>query len=251
VHVTPTELRAVTRGALVLRYAALGPIAGVLVELPANGTLETTLEEPCTEPHWGVVLRGEIEIEEGGRRRVVPAGSGYHVRGGGAGHRFHAARRAILAGFVPLEGRDLEEALAPLAVDVGEDPGPAEERAIPTPAGAPPAEGEIRAEATEMGPWLLTAAEFGPKSGYGTGYCDASHWGVVLAGGAGVEFEDDVEVLGAGDFYYMPPGPPGHRIEVADRAVTADFTPRSEVDGSVRLAEWRKEIRTPSPGGMP
>jgi hypothetical protein len=248
VHVTPTDLRAVKRGALVLRYAALGPIAGVLVELPANGTLETTLEEPCTEPHWGVVLRGDIEIEEGGRRRLVPAGSGYHVAGGEA-HRFHAARRAILAGFVPLEGRDVDEALAPLAVDIGVRPAPGEDRGSAVAVGAPLAEGEIRAEATEMGPWLLQVAEFGPKSGYGTGYCDAPHWGVVLNGGAGVEFEDDVEVLGAGDFYYMAPGPPGHRIEVADRAVIADFTPLSAVDGSVRLAEWRKEIRTPSSQG--
>jgi hypothetical protein len=85
----------------------------------------------------------------------------------------------------------------------------------------------------------MTRSAFGSTSGYNTSWCDLPHWGVVVAGGAAIEYEDDVEVVSAGDFYYCPPGPPGHKLEVADGAVLVDFTPREAVDAGARVSDWR------------
>lgn len=244
-HVTPTELRVVRRGSLILRFAEFGPIAAVLAELPASGSLDTSLEEPCTDPHWGVVLRGELEVEEDGQRRRIRSGSGFHVPGGGEGHRFFSVARAVVAGFVPLDGRDAASVLETIVVPPDRRPDASEE----DPAGDAPHEemaaGEIRATTTAMGPWVMTRSVFGPTSGYGANFCDAPHWGVVVAGAAGIEYEDDVEVLGTGDFYHMAQGPPGHRIEVADGAILVDLTPAAALDGSLRLVEWRETMALP------
>lgn len=112
-HVSPTELRVVHRGSLLLRFAILGPVAAVIAELPPTGSLDTSLEEPCTEPHWGIVLRGDLEVEQDGERRSIAGGSTFYVPGGGPGHRFFATGRAVVAGFVPLEGREPEAILPP------------------------------------------------------------------------------------------------------------------------------------------
>ena len=242
-HVTPTELHVVKRGSLGLRFCVLGPVAAVLAELPASGSLDTTLEEPCTEPHWGLVLRGELEVDQGGQRRRIGAGSGFYVPGGEPSHRFYAARRAVVAGFVPLEGRAAEEALPRSGPDGEVHVTPAEEKETPDTDESQLAPGEIRAEIIAMGPWALTQATFGPTSGYSNTYCDAPHWGIVVSGAAAIEFEDDIEVLGAGDFYHAPQGPPGHRLEVVDGAVIADFTPLDTLQAGVRLVEWREELR--------
>jgi hypothetical protein len=255
-HVTPTELRVIQRGSLILRFADLGPVAGVLAELPASGSLDTTLEDTCQESHWGVGLRGRLEVESTGSTRTILPGTGFYIPGGPPGHRFFASGPAIVAGFVPLDGRPVETVL-PAGGTWDAEGETRMAPADPERAAAEPAEGQIRAEAEPMGGWIMTRAEFGPSSGFGSSFCDVPHWGVALRGSAAVEHEDDVEVLGAGDFFYLPPGPPGHRIEVADSFSMVDFTPVEGLRRAVRLMEWRETIfdpvalgrlRSPAPG---
>ena len=233
-HVTPSELRAVRRQTLTLRTARLGPVGAVLAEVPAAGEARTTLEDPCDRPHWAVVLRGEVEVDVAGNRFAVPAGHTFHVAGGDPAHRFFASRRSVLAGFAPLgppkpRGRN--------GAASGAWP-PVIQLAGSTAAG-PVTAGDVVAETTDAGDWLMTQAAFGATSGYGSDWCDVSHWGVVVSGGLAIEYEDDGEVLGAGDFYYCPPGPPGHKFEVADGATIVDFTPRDALARATRLAYWR------------
>ena len=65
---------------------------------------------------------------------------------------------------------------------------------------------------------------------------------MVAAGRIAIEWEDDVEVLGTGDIYYCPPGPPGHRITAADPATMVDLTPMTSLETVTRLAEWRRPL---------
>jgi hypothetical protein len=240
-HVSPTELRVVHRGSLVLRLAVLGPVAAVIAELPPTGSLDTSLEEPCVEPHWGIVLRGDLEMEQDGERRAIAGGSTFYVPGGGAGHRFFATGRAVVAGFVPLEGRDPEAILPP--AQKGAANGQDHEAGRISRGSEEPerlAAGEVRAEGVPMGPWVMMRVTFGPTSGFGADFCDAPHWGLVVAGSIAIEYEDDVEVLGTGDVFHTPQGPPGHRLEVADGATIVDFTPTEALGGPGRLSEWRQ-----------
>lgn len=292
-RVTPSELRAVRRRELTLRSARLGPVAAILVEAPSEGSRQTTLEEPCEEPHWAIVLRGELELRRGrGRWRLLP-GDVFHVPAGPPAHRFFAARLTVLAGFVPLpEGEDSAEmgtdgaaidiaGIARLAGSVapprlsGPDPersaglagrpfrGHLSSSAVGRPPngdrasvvvarrldGDPVPAGEVEAEAVAMGAWVMARACFGPTSGYGANWCDLAHWGLVVSGGATIEYEDDVEVIRAGDFYYCPAGPPGHRLEVADAAMVVDFTPQDAFDSGLRIEDWRARVPLLEPAG--
>jgi mannose-6-phosphate isomerase-like protein (cupin superfamily) len=222
-HITPSELRAAPRRDLTVRSVRLGPVSAVLAELPAGGSAGTTLEEACDRAHWAVVLRGEIELLRGAERTEVTTGQAFYVPAGKPAHRFRSPRRAVIAGFVPVSDRDAT--VGALCVT-----------GVPT---AEPATGEIHAEALSAGPWIMTRSSFGPTSGYGAGWCDVAHWGVVTSGGGVIEYEDDVEVVAAGDLYYCPPGPPGHKLEVADRATFIDFTAREALEKSPRIGEWR------------
>ena len=65
------------------------------------------------------------------------------------------------------------------------------------------------------------------------------HWGVVTVGSIAIEWEDDVEVVGPGDVFHCPAGPPGHRIEAAEAATIIDFTPVEAARGDARVAGWR------------
>jgi mannose-6-phosphate isomerase-like protein (cupin superfamily) len=283
-RVTPSDLRAVRRRELTLRSARLGPVAAVLVEAPGEGSRQTPLEEPCEEPHWSIVLRGELELRRGrGRWRLLP-GDVFHVPAGSPPHRFFAARLTVLAGFVPLPDGDASGDMGSdraagnlagitrlaahsqpprLAAD-GERgtglPRTLRGRGATGPLARPPngdrgsvvvarrldgpavPAGEVEAEAVAMGPWVMARACFGPTSGYGANWCDLPHWGLVVSGGAAIEYEDDVEVVGPGDFYYCPPGPPGHRLEVADAALVVDFTPQDLIDTGLRIEDWRARV---------
>ena len=246
-HVTPTELRVVQRGDLLLRFALLDSAAYVLAELPAGGTSGTALELPCREQHWGVVLRGQVELCYGAdQRHVLAAGTAFHVPAGET-HYFVAERRAVLAGFVPLDD---------------EGPG-AIERAVYSPAGAPPSRdedgyaalgpvivtkasqpksvesGAILTEFATMGRWIFCRSTFGQTSGFGSSWCDLPHWGIVVSGSVAIEYENDVEVLSTGDVYLCPSGPPGHKFEVADAATIVDFTPRAAYGEVQRVVDWR------------
>ena len=97
----------------------------------------------------------------------------------------------------------------------------------------------------EMRTWamsslVLTQTRFGPTSGYTANWCDAPHWGLVTAGRLAIEFEDDVEILGTGDVYHCPAGPPVHRIEAADPASVVDLTPIDVLAGPGRISLWRR-----------
>ncbi len=52
--------------------------------------------------------------------------------------------------------------------------------------------------------------DFGPLlAGLPRDRCQAPHWGYVIKGRLRVEFEDDVEILQAGDYYHLKPGHTG------------------------------------------
>jgi hypothetical protein len=55
-----------------------------------------------------------------------------------------------------------------------------------------------------------------------------------------IEWEDDIEIVAAGDVYHCPAGPPGHRLEAADPASIIDLTPIAAFVGETRLAPWRR-----------
>jgi len=225
VHITASELRAVVRHDVVIRSAPLGPVGAVLAELPQDGSRGTRLEQPCDRAHWAIVLRGDLRLERGGERWDLATGQAFYVPAGKPRHRFSADRRAVIAGFVPLR-------------DEARGSGDEVRLAERTDGGTVPV-GEIEAEAVHVGPWLMTRSTFGPTSGYGASWCDLPHWGIVVSGGGAIEYENDVEVVAAGDFYYCPPGPPGHKLEVADGATFVDFTPRAAVGAGARIGEWR------------
>ena len=250
-HVTPTELRVVQRGDLLLRFALLDRMAYVLAETPAAGSAGTSLEQPCLDPHWGVVLRGALELQQNTHRELLPAGTAFHVPAGPPSHRFRAADRTVFAGFVPIEsgtayGASLAEASdaatieAPPPAVAGSEP--VVVRLMRGTGSVPVRTGSVTAEAAVMGDWVVSRAAFGATSGFGTAWCDAPHWGMVLTGGIGIEWENDVEILTAGDVYYCPAGPPGHRIEAADAATIVDFTPREALASTARIAEWRPRV---------
>ena len=96
-----------------------------------------------------------------------------------------------------------------------------------------------------MSRFVLTQARFGPGSGYTSEWCDAPHWGLVTAGRIAIEWEDDLEIVAAGDVYHCEGGPPGHRLEAADPASIVDLTPTDRLGG--RLAAWRRAAAR-SPG---
>ena len=250
-HVTPTELRVVRRGDLLLRFALLDEMAYVLAETPPAGSAGTLLEDPCEDAHWGVVLRGGLELQRDGEVDALGPGTAFHVPGGPPSHRFTAASRTVFAGFAPIaSGRAYGAPLTGVPDDEHPDDSTSHAaRALEPPVvvrlmrgGVPVRTGGIDAEAAAMGDWVVSRATFGPTSGYGTEWCDLPHWGMVLTGGIGIEWENDVEVLTAGDVYYCPAGPPGHRIVVADAATIVDFTPRDALATTARIVDWRPRV---------
>jgi quercetin dioxygenase-like cupin family protein len=62
----------------------------------------------------------------------------------------------------------------------------------------------------------------------------------VTAGSLAIEWEDDIEILAAGDVFWCPGGPPGHRLEAADPAAIIDLTPADALTGDGRLVTWRR-----------
>ena len=64
-HVAPADLRAVRQGGIAIRFAMLGEMAYVLAEIPASGSAGTSLDAPCTQPHWGFVIAGELTFLSG------------------------------------------------------------------------------------------------------------------------------------------------------------------------------------------
>lgn len=251
-HVSPSELRTLRQDGIVIRFALLGTMAYVLAELPATGSAGTAIEEPCSKPHWGFVLDGIVEVDTGDGWQAIPAGSAFHVPAGSPAHRFRTDGAARIAGF-ELVDPVVDTSDAGLIAQGFELPGPdagGSASVIPTVV-APLLDGpQIDARTWPMSSYVLTQARFGPGSGYTSEWCDAPHWGLVTAGRLAIEWEDDIEIVAAGDIFHCQAGPPGHRLEAADPASVVDLTPLAMLTGGRRLAPWREAPRAdPSAAG--
>lgn len=243
-HVTPGALRVVRRGPMAIRFAMLESMAFVLAELPESGSEGTTIEQPCVRPHWAFVIDGDVTFETEGRRQTIEPGSAFHVPAGGPPHLFRTSGPATIAGFEPVEAAAdaSDSALAAQGFEILAPEGDGEPSVIPAtmePLVEPRA---IEAQAWAMSSLVLIQCRFGPGSGYTTDWCDQPHWGMVTAGKLAIEWEDDIEILGAGDVYHCPAGPPGHRLEAADPASIVDLTPLSAFSARIRTATWRRRL---------
>lgn len=239
-HVSPHDFRAVRAGPVVLRFAELGPVAFVLADIP-TGSAGTVLEEPCERAHWGFVLEGPIEVERGEARATLEAGAAFHIPGGAPAHRLVAAGPARAAGFelIDPDTPTSDAELRKLGLQVVNAPTTIDVPAVPA---AIPAKGRVEARVTRMGPLAMSLAWFGPVSGYTSTWCDLPHWGIVIEGSVAIEWEDSIEVLGAGDVFRCPAGPPGHRVQAADPAFILDLTPLDAIRPDARAVEWRREL---------
>jgi quercetin dioxygenase-like cupin family protein len=239
-HVAPIDLRAIRQGGIVIRFAVLGAMAYVMAEIPESGSAGTSLEQSCTQPHWGFVIEGELTFVTSRRRLVIPAGRAFHIPAGGPDHRFEATGSVLVAGFQPVESEiDVSDhGLAARGFDL------VTERSSASVVPAVPlrrvAAGQIKADSWQMSAYLMTRIRMGERSGYTAGWCDAPHWGLVTEGRLAIEWEDDVEILAKGDIFHCPAGPPGHRLEAADPATLIDLTPMAVLETAGRLADWRR-----------
>jgi quercetin dioxygenase-like cupin family protein len=241
-HVAPQDLRVVRQGDLLVRFATLGPVAYVLAEVPSSGSAGTSLEQPCDQPHWALVVEGRVTLATGAERIDIPAGRAFHVPPGGPAHTLEVDGSATIAGFQPIEptvdvsdARLRDRGFEPVAPAVAAT---VVAPVLPSHAVRP---GEIRVDEWQMSGYVLARVRMGERSGYTAGWCDAAHWGVVTAGRLAIEWEHDVEVLSRGDVFHCPAGPPGHRIEAADAATFVDLTPVAAFGERERLVDWRRQ----------
>lgn len=257
-RVSPRELKAVRASGLVTRYAILGSAVFVIVDLPDTGSAGTPIEDPCQLEHWGLVLQGDLTLT-GRTARTFGTGTAFYVRPGAPAHRFRMSGRGVVAGFAPIT-RPIDESpqgLRARGLEVVQRP--------PVMSAPPPIVrvegtrsrksrvGQIETISAEMGEWMFTRTSFGPLSGYSDGWCDLPHWGLVFDGDLVLRWEDGaLELLGPGDAFHTPGGPPGHRLEVADVATIVDYTPISAVDDRTHRKAPRVVIgrsrRSRSPG---
>ncbi len=239
-HVAPVDLRAIRQNGMVIRFAMLGSMAYVLAEVPESGSSGTSLEQPCRQAHWGFVIEGELTFVSDAKRETIPAGRAFHVPAGGSEHRFETSGPALVAGFQPIASD------ADVSDDSLTEQGFEILQTRPAPTIVPPiskrkiAAGQIVTESWPMSGFLMTRVRMGERSGYTSGWCDAPHWGIVTDGRFTIEWEDDVEIVSAGEVFHCPGGPPGHRLEAADPTTFVDLTEISVMQGDCRLAEWRR-----------
>ena len=242
---SPRELKGVRAGGLVSRYAIMGDAVFVVAELPEEGTQGTTVEEPCGLEHWGFVLHGELTLRGRGTRTFGP-GAAFYIPPGPL-HQFRADARVVVAGFAPVTEPidDSPEALRARGVEiisrVGQPPPRPSSMRVAGHGSRTIASGQIETETAVMGNWLFRRSTFGPQSGYAEPWCDLPHWGFVLDGDLVLHAENqELELLGPGDAFHCPGGPPGHRMEVADAALILDYTPVASLDD----ARLRRAPRT-------
>ena len=240
-HLAPADLRSVRQDGLSIRFGILGPVAYALVDVPPEGSASTALERPCTRPHWGFVLAGDVTLHQAGATIPLPVGHAFHIAPGGPEHTFEASGVAVISAFEPVE-LDADATEAALVahgfeVGAGEAVGP---RTVPATSGGPIEAGRVDADPHVMSHLMLMRTRMGATSGYTAEWCDLEHWGMVTAGRVAIEWEGDVEIVGTGDIYYCPPGPPGHRITAADPATIVDLTPLAALERTARVADWRR-----------
>ncbi|HTS15398.1 MAG TPA: hypothetical protein VMH24_07005 [Candidatus Sulfotelmatobacter sp.] len=238
------------------RYAVLGPAAFAQVEVGQAGSRDTVLEEPCTEAHWGFVLRGRLTFEGAERTTTFAAGTAFYVPPGPPAHRFVAPGACSVAGFAPVVEPvdESPEALAAKGIElvVAARPQPAPPAMLHVAGEAAwhrTADG-IEAESAQMGPWTFMRTTYGALSGFISGPCDLPHWGMVLAGEVVHSWDEGLELLTPGDVFYCPPGPPGHRFEVADSATLVDYTPTDALRGPGRRPAYRDAARLAGAPGV-
>jgi quercetin dioxygenase-like cupin family protein len=214
-------------------------MAYVLAELPGAGSAGTSLEAPCERPHWGLVVDGELTYATDRRRIAIPPGRAFHVPAGGPEHRFETDGRATVAGFQPIEQPEFSDAILG---DRGFEPAgrPLGTTIVPILPADAVQPGDIKVDSWPMSGFVMSRVRMGERTGYTTGWCDAPHWGLVTSGRITIEWEGDVEILGKGDIFHCPAGPPGHRIEAADPATFVDLTPKAAFATDCRLADWRR-----------
>ena len=248
-HVAPADLRTIRQGGIVISFAMLETMAYVLAEIPASGSPGTSLEEPCVQAHWGFTIDGSLTVETADGRTTIPPGRAFHVPEGGPEHRLSTPGPARIAGFQPVEpGIDLSDAnLAARGFELLSSGGAV--KVVPAVPTRDVPDGRIAAETWPMPPFALTRFRMGSTSGYTSGWCDAAHWGLVIDGRIAIEWEDDVEIVAAGDVFHCPAGPPGHRLEAADPATIVDLTPIEALTGGGRLADWRADLNVASRPG--
>jgi quercetin dioxygenase-like cupin family protein len=258
VRVAPRELRAVRRDGLLVRFAILGPVAYVELEIPPEGSTGTGLETPTPSEGWGFVLRGSATLHAA-IEREFPAGTAFHVPADD-GHWFSATGRSVIAGFAPI-APDVDATDAGLRrqgfeVLSGATPPPARPPTViraDEPSSVFRVPGSIEVETALMGEWVFMRTTYGPMSGFTSGWCDLPHWGLVLTGDCAIQSEGEIELLTAGDVYYCPAGPPGHHFQVPDAATTIDYTPLERFDTGGRIVEWRRTAlrRAEASGAIP
>jgi mannose-6-phosphate isomerase-like protein (cupin superfamily) len=243
-HVAPAGFRAIRNGGVTLRFAVLRDIAAVFAELPETGSAGTIVEELCERPHWAFVARGSIVVTSDTGRSEIGAGTAFYVPPD-LPHRFHSSGAAQLVGFERLGPEDdvSDERLVEHGFEIVRGGATSRGVVLPVPASTVPADdGDIASNAVRMGDLLLGQTRFGVRSGYTSSFCDLEHWGMVTAGSMAIEWENDIEVVTAGDVFYCPPGPPGHRFHAADAAASIDFTPLAGFDRPGRVVEWRRVV---------
>lgn len=246
-HVAPGELRTVRQDGMLIRFAMLDSMAYALAEIPAGGSSGTSLERPCTDPHWGFVVKGELTFVTDRERETIPAGRAFHVPAGGHSHQFETPGAAIVAGFAPIAAdTDVSDVgLVAQGFELVETRSAA--TVVPAVAQRKVGMGQIRAESWPMSQYQLMRVRMGERSGFNAAWCDAPHWGLVTSGRMAIEWEDDIEILATGDVFHCPAGPPGHRVEAADPASFIDLTPVAALASDGRIAEWRRDLGRPSP----
>jgi hypothetical protein len=222
-----------------MRYAVLGEITYVDTVVPPDAALGPEVDQPCERTHRGVVLEGGFALERPDEHHPIEARTAFHVAGGAPPHRHRVDRPTRVLAFEPSVD-DLSDAeLRRLGLEPVARPGPF---AVGWSDTRPsPGTGRIEAEFAVLGSWILTVARLGPRGGFANDYCDAPHWGTVLAGNVTLEWEDDVELLAAGDVYRCEPGPPGHRMLAVGPATMVDVTPIRVLDAGGRLIPWRRQ----------
>src|SRR3981081_3086383 len=100
-RVSPRELRGIRAEGLLTRFAILGPVEFVSVDVPDDGSSGTGLEKPTLNPAWGIVLGGSVALH-GVDEREFTKGTAFHVPVCPPGHCFTAPARAVSAGFAPM-----------------------------------------------------------------------------------------------------------------------------------------------------
>ena len=245
-RISSRDLQAVQRGGMLARYALMGPVAFVHVDLPSAGTAGTGLEDACLTDHHGIVIRGEFvaHFDDGRPAERFEAGSAFYVPAGPPTHHFTSTGQTRVAGFSRV-APDLDtgaDALSRLGLESVENPStalglPGTVR-VEGGATAFPKQASVETEGRVMGSWLFMRSVLGPKSGYTSTWCEVPHWGLVLSGDMAVTYRDDVEFVSAGDAFYTPAG---HRFESAEGASIVDYTPMSDLDPKRGLPAWRRK----------